>query len=117
MGVSDTVFCDYCLNTVDVIEHFFFECPSVKRFWKHIESTIFIATGNQMQLSVTDVLFGYNKGNLNNTNQWINKNILVGKMCISKIKKTKSLQQYEIIFEQEARLRNLLHCQLTGLNE
>ena len=113
MGVSDSVFCDYCLHTVDFIEHFFFECPSVKQFWKHIESLIFLVTEKKLHLSVTDVLFGYNKEKTLNIDVWINHIILVGKMCISKVKKTKSLLRYEAVFEQDALLRNLMPSQQT----
>jgi hypothetical protein len=107
-GVCYSKLCDYCPGKVDLIEHFFFECTSVRQFWTYIENLIFTMAGKRLYLTVSDALFGHNVTNISASNLWINRIILLGKMCISKIKKTKSLMPYIIVFEQEARLRKVI---------
>ena len=37
MKVRDDRVCSYCNDVVDYIEHFFFDCPTIKKFWNYIE--------------------------------------------------------------------------------
>lgn len=108
MGVCNARFCDYCPNTVDVIEHFFFECTPVRIFWRYIEDLFSASVGQRTHLTVNEVMFGHEVSTISNQNLWINHILLVGKMCISRIKKTKSTIQIKIAFEQEAQIRKLL---------
>ena len=34
--------CSYCNDVVDYIEHFFFDCPTIKKFWNYTEQYILI---------------------------------------------------------------------------
>ena len=40
MKITESNLCSYCSNSVDFIEHFFFQCPKTNIFWKYIESFI-----------------------------------------------------------------------------
>ena len=42
MKVRDYHMCSYCNDVVDYFEHFFFDCPTIKKFWSYIEQYILI---------------------------------------------------------------------------
>ena len=60
MKVRDDQMCSYCNDVVDYIEHFFFDCPTSKKFLNYIEQYILITFDIQTHLTVVDVLFGIN---------------------------------------------------------
>ena len=60
MKVRDDRMCSYCNDVVDYIEHFLFDCPTIKTFWNYIEQYILITFNVQTHLTVVDVLFGIN---------------------------------------------------------
>ena len=57
MKVRDDQMCSYCNDVVDYIEHFFFDCPTMKKFWNYTEQYILITSDIQTHLTVVDVLF------------------------------------------------------------
>ena len=57
MKVRDDQMCSYCNDVVDYIEHFFFDCLTIKKFWNYIQQYILITFDIQTQLPVVDVLF------------------------------------------------------------
>ena len=63
MKVRDDQMCSYCNDIVDYIEHFFFDCPTIKKFWNYIELYIVITFDIQTYLTVVDVLFGIKQHN------------------------------------------------------
>ena len=80
--------CSYCNDVVDYIEHFFFDCPTIKKFWNYIEQYILIIFDIQTHLTVVDVLFGIKRHNCGKVKtKRINHIILIAKMCISMHKK------------------------------
>ena len=108
MRVRDTNKCSFCPSNVDFIEHFFFECPSINAFWKHIEGYIFNKKGIRMRLDVCSILFGVTHiiggpGHLD----WVNHVILVGKMCVSIYKKRNAPYPIKMLFEEHSNLRKL----------
>ena len=42
MKVRDDQMCSYCNDVVDYTEHFFFDCPTMKKCWNYIEQYILI---------------------------------------------------------------------------
>ena len=58
MKVTETNFCCFCPDTIDFIEHFFFSCPIIRNFWKHMELFILAKIGMHIHLSMINVLFG-----------------------------------------------------------
>ena len=110
MRVTENNFCSYCADTVDFIEHFFFLCPVVLKFWKDVELFILRRTGKNVKLGITDVIFGIKDNNelsLESQRKDTNHIILIGKMCISIFKKTNSNALIYDIFEK--------HCALRGI--
>ena len=63
MKVRDDQMCSYCNDVVDYMEHFFFDCPTIKKFWNYIEQYILITFDIQTHLNVVDVLFGIKQHN------------------------------------------------------
>ena len=57
MKVRDDQMCSYCNDVVDYIEHFFFDCPTIKEFWNYTEQYIQITFNIQTHLTVVDVFF------------------------------------------------------------
>ena len=106
MKVTESNKCDSCVHDIDYIEHFFFECPVIKSFWKTVESIIMSKTGKLNMFSCTDILFGMTSKDLslNDIND-INHILLIGKMSISIARKTKSLSSINIIFEHHLSIR------------
>ena len=57
MKVKENSKCTYCNEFVDYIEHFFFECPGVRDFWRYTEQHLLIDSNVQVHLSAVDILF------------------------------------------------------------
>ena len=88
MKVRDDQMCSHCNDVVDYIEHFFFDCPTIKKFWNYIEQYILITFDIQTHLTVVDVLFGIKQHTYGKVKtKLINHVILIAKMCISMYKK------------------------------
>ena len=87
MKISDTNNCRSC-GEIDYSEHFFFHCLDVKNIWKEIEDMILYRTGQQVKLTMIEVMLGIiNHKKISKTDlKWVNHIILVGKMVISKYK-------------------------------
>ena len=106
MKVTETNKCDYCADTIDFSEHFFFQCKFVVSFWKYLENYIVSILGKRVDLSLCNVMFGVHSRELSvKETNFVNHIILIGKMCISITKKTKSTSPLEILFEQQQLLR------------
>ena len=109
MKVRDDQMCSYCNDVVDYIEHFFFDCPTIKTFWNYIEQYILITFDIQTHLTVVDVLFGIKQHNYGKVkNKLINHVILIAKMCIRMYnnKKTNAFLPLSMIFENQLRFLN-----------
>ena len=102
---STDISCQYCGN-VDTLQHFFFECPSVKQLWHEIERRIEILTNRYMKLSIKSILLGFVKRDGLNRNviNEINRLILIAKNTISKVKCLKG-RNFLIVLEQELNIR------------
>ncbi len=104
----DDRMCSYCYDAVDYIEHFFFDCPTIKKFWNYMEQNIRISFDIQTHLTVVDVLFGIKQHNYGKVKtKRINHVILIAKMCISMYKKTNAFLPLSMIFENQLKLRNV----------
>ena len=56
-GKRGDTFCDQC-NTIEDIEHLFYECKNMKDFWRSFTFFWLKAYGFTVKLNVTDILFG-----------------------------------------------------------
>ena len=109
MKAVDSNRCEFCLNEIDFVEHFFYHCSHIHHLWKHIETLILCKIGKVIKINDRIAMFGvqtgYNKVEL----KYINHLILIGKMCISMIKKTKDTANILIKFEQQTQHRKIKH--------
>ena len=106
MKVCQTNTCDFCPNEIDFMEHFFFSCAQTKPLWAHVENRLAAETGKRIFLTVKEVLFGvFRKGFNSKDLRKINHQILVAKMCISIVKKTKVRIPLHVIYDNNLRIR------------
>ena len=86
MGIKDTEDCELC-NEKDYIEHMFYHCKALNGYWDHVSKQITAYTGINMNLSLSDIMFGLLPNQSKFTkkqNRVINHILLIAKMCISK---------------------------------
>ena len=106
MGLSPNNNCTRC-NKKDYIEHFFAECLTVKPLWEEIENLLAAFFNKRIKLTTAIILFGINNENSTKIEKdIINKTLLIGKMCISKIKYGKHKHLISL-FYAESNLRKL----------
>ena len=87
MKVRDDQMCSYCNDVVNCIQHFFFNCPTIKKFWNYIQQCILI-TFDPINCCWCFVLFGIKQHDYGKVKtKRINHVILIAKMCISMYKK------------------------------
>ena len=108
MKVTENNKCSYCPETVDVLEHFFYECPIVLKFWHDIELYIQVHFHIHIKISKIVALFGMFNTNLDELYK-INHILLLAKTCISIFKKTNSTQPLLDIFATQNALRLKLY--------
>ena len=104
MNIRPSDKCCICPNETDYIEHFFFFCDTISKFWKEIEILIFNKTQKSTRLGVKEILFGYHGKENKNI---VNKVILLGKMCISIYRKTNMVTPLKIVFENHSMTRKI----------
>jgi hypothetical protein len=86
MKIYDSNRCRSC-GEIDYLEHFFWYCPKLIPFWNNVKESIFRVTGLNIDLSETDVMFGYEIDSQNNRYiKIINHILLIAKMVISKFR-------------------------------
>ena len=96
--------CDKC-NVIDYIEHFFYTCKKVNQIWDEVNNILFQKYNDTINISVTDVLFGFKHKDELRCIQ-INKIMGVGKMCISKFRYGKH-PNISSLLHSELQIRNL----------
>lgn len=108
MKISDTKNCPYCRDTVDYIEHFFYECDYVKTLWNYIENMFMVVLQKKIVLTLQMVMCGIRERSISCSEQnYVNRTILIGKMCISIAKKTKSTMSLHCLLDYHMRLRGI----------
>lgn len=107
MKVNETKYCTYCNNIIDYIEHFFFECQHVKKLWNNVGNQLSLHLETKVVITLEMALFGVKGGqySVEKTN-YINKVILIAKMCISICKKTNNINQLQYLFDYHIHLRD-----------
>ena len=114
MKVTNNEFCSYCDRITDFIEHFFFQCPVVKDFWKDVQNMILAKYKVKVNLNEIDVIFGLqnHKASTHEIKQSIDHILLIGKMCISIFKKTQKHPSLFHLFETHLDLRQKRHMNI-----
>ena len=106
MFIKDSDRCDSC-NQIDFIEHAFYQCEPIKKFWNDISKLISTSLNIQFSISPPQALLGLPGGNSHISSKErneINHIILIAKLSIVKSKATKNAN-IKVIFEQEIELR------------
>ena len=85
MRKVDSDLCVKC-QVKDYMEHFFINCSEIKGLWKHIERDLTAKIGKQIVLTEENIIFGITEGYESKIVKLINLFIIIGKMCISKVK-------------------------------
>ena len=99
MGKTNSANCSYCLDILDTMEHFFYDCPRSICLWEIVERKLGDTIQKQISLSRNEVIFGtFNDRFSKQELSLINNAVLIGKMCISKYKKCQMLTPIDIIF-------------------
>ena len=108
MKVRPNILCDKC-NLPDFIEHFFVECDLIKGFWDYISCYIESSINIKVKLSTKEILLGLTYTDYehikNKDINYINAIILLGKLCISKLRYGQIKSIY-LIFDLELNLRS-----------
>ena len=88
MKIRDFIKCNFCPDTTDYVEHFFYECRISKSLWRHIENIIAVRVNKRTNLDVMSVLFGISNSDILSKAELkiANLYLLIGKLCISKYK-------------------------------
>ena len=107
MKIKVTDLCEYC-GEIDTLQHFFFECNTLKCLWKDIERRIERITNTYIHLSAHEVIVGLvNKYRFRkNIIDSLNLLVLVGKATISKVK-YRGTKNFLTVFQQELCWRNI----------
>ena len=107
MKIKKSDLCVSC-NTLDTIDHFFFECDSIKNVWKEIGKMITKHTNQIIPLDSKSVLLGCLPNNILKKSRIkkINLLILIGKLVISKFKYGK-VNNPLVLLENEIAFRQL----------
>ena len=105
MNIKQTDLCEYC-GEIDNIQHFFYDCPSVKSLWQEIERHIEVITKRYIHLSARNIIVGLDSevNSQIKTLKIINLIILIGKITISKVKYGKH-KNFRGTLEQEFHFR------------
>ena len=107
MKLKNTRNCETC-QVLDSLSHFFVKCRLVTRFWDHVLAWIYRKWNVRLKLSTIDILLGILSSKHPEITlikvRAINECILLGKMCISKMKYG-NRQDINLLFDMEISMR------------
>ena len=107
MKVKSSSNCDNCKES-ETIEHMFFHCRELKKFWKHVSDNISVILGKAITLDVVSAIFGLDHNEVDASDKHINVAnhiLLIAKLCISKKKFQREERGLFLAFEYEKVLR------------
>ena len=86
MGITESKYCKRCTVEIESVSHMLYECLCVKSFWEYVYRQYILKLNNNcnINITVTDVLFGVRKQNKNVTA--LNHVILIAKRYIYECK-------------------------------
>ena len=102
--------CDFCCET-DTVEHYFFTCKIVKKFWVSLEKWLADISGVQMNFVILEILFGTNIEDVYNYAR--NYIILQAKAFIYNCKKEKKdlfVLEFLVILKKNVSIENEIAC-------
>ena len=99
---------DLCLfcNSLDTMEHFFYDCPLSRVVWNEVERKVESISKKYIPLSAKHVLIGFDKGDKLDKKilKIVNLIVLIGKSVISKAKFHKN-RNIQVLLEREFYIR------------
>ena len=107
IGIKQSENCDFC-NQRDFVEHYFFQCTRILKFWDYIKIMLFTKLNKRIVLNAYNILLGIEQDDEQLTISeilYINKIITIAKLSI--IKSKNSNINVINIFENELRLRKI----------
>ena len=102
MYLKDTNLCDTC-NNIDFIEHAFYHCEPVQRFWNHVSQLISTRLNIHFNISPSQAILGIPMGSQQFSPKIlheINHIILIAKLSIvkSKVSKNTNIKVLKVTF-------------------
>ncbi|WP_419598529.1 hypothetical protein, partial [Thiolapillus sp.] len=96
MGVEKDVTCSFCGKERDAIEHIFWRCEHVKRFWEQLQTVVNNACANGLFVNLNEsiVLFGHDCSF--KSDDTFDLIILLAKFFIYKCKVKKNIPQFHL---------------------
>ena len=109
MKLRDNDICQFC-NSVDTMQHFFYDCPLSRKVWEEIERKIETLCNKYIHLSAKNVIIGIEQGDYKGKDilKIINIMILIGKHAISKAKYHKN-RNVMVVLDQEFNMRKSIN--------
>ena len=106
MGIVNCSKCTFCKDDKDSIDHIFWECSCIKRFWQILDSKLNTKCNITFQARITQnfVLFGLDSHNSVKADEVFGFVILFAKHYIYQCKRNMSLPRVDI-FQKQLQLR------------
>ena len=109
MGIEPSEKCEYC-GVTDYVEHLFFECKRIGKFWEKVERLIKERIGKNISLTKYSIILGIEQDDnfrnlISNEVCAINRLLIIAKLSISKSRKEK--KNVDIVFEGELNIREM----------
>ena len=99
MGVEQNVFCTFCKNMKENIQHLFFHCSYTQLFWTELKEAINVKCGNIIKINFSEhlVLFGCDKNV--RTDPVLDFVIILAKSFIYRCKRSNTIPRYNLFKE------------------
>ena len=91
-------------NSVDILEHFFWECTIIKRLWSEVEQDMHRLLKTRVNLQKIEAMLGYIGANYN---EIINKLIIIAKQSIHTYIYGENTRNLLDTYKYEKRIRNI----------
>ena len=93
LQIIESNLCTFCGDEIETLEHVFYECDIIKRFWTRVVEWINEKVDSDVSVTRENIFLGYN---VNNPPMAINYIILLGKQFIYKCKLHKTIPKFFI---------------------
>ncbi len=115
MGVTNTLYCTFCNEERDSIEHFFWNCQYIQLFWTSLEQVIREKCENAVYVKISQNVALFGCDNNIKTDEVFDYIILLSKLYIYKCKMQSSPPNIQT-FQKELKFRYKLEEHNARLN-
>jgi hypothetical protein len=109
----ESKYCVLCVDVIDSIEHYFYNCASVKRLWVNFFTLFRTIYDVHIQLGCLDVIFGLTNGFNETILTTLNFCIMQGKMFIKRCKRNEEsilLDNFRMYLKKRCDAEKLIMC-------